>query len=305
MEFLKSAKKFISLSVVLIVLIYGFGYIVEKTFFKLDERRKVEDLEFRVGKVETLISGSEKLDKVLGVNEENLDELIREYKRDNESLKESTRQPSPDGKSYAYLQHKFIKDLKEMNDGDYTYVNVYYDWGDQPVFKSDFRVSSFEWVNDEELVVYRGCGTECTAAYIVNIETKKYRELPMGVGYTWSPNKKYVATYHYSYKYGITVFEKDDIYGRTMFELRREHSTDGSGLIGETKMVWSPDSAKLAVIIEKESEEKLEIIIFNIIDEFSIVFRSDLENKKFSNLHWKNEKTVIFEDGGKLKVVNL
>lgn len=231
--------------------------------------------------------------------------LRLEYERDNESLKESTRQPSPDGKSYAYLQHKFIKDIKEMGDGDYTYVEAYYDWQEQPVFKSDFRVSSFEWVNEEELAVYRDCGTECTIAYIVNIKTKKYRELPMGVGYTWSPNKKYVATYHYSYKYGITVFERDDTYGRVMFELRREHSPDGSGLIDETKMVWSPDSEKLAVIIEKEGEERLEIIIFNIVDDFSILSRSDLENKKFSNFHWKNEKTVVFEDGGKLKVVSL
>lgn len=228
-----------------------------------------------------------------------------EHERDNESLKESTRQSSPDGKSYAYLQHKFIKDIREIGDGDYTYVEAYYDWQEQPVFKSDFRVSSFEWVNEEELAVYRDCGTECTIAYIVNIKTKKYRELPMGVGYTWSPNKKYVATYHYSYKYGITVFEKDDTYGRIMFELRREHSPDGSGLIDETKLVWSPDSAKLAMIIEKEGEEKLEMIVFSVVDHFSMVSRADLEEKKFSNLHWKNEKTVLFEDGAKLKVVSL
>lgn len=306
MGFLKGAKRLIGLSVVLMILIYGIGYIVEKFSFKTDERIRVEDLGLRVSKVETLISGSEKLNKVLGISEENLDELIREYKRDNENLKISTIKRSPNGKKSAYFQHKFTRDLKEMSDEDYAYVVVDQGIKVEPVFKSDFRLSDFEWLFDEELAVYRDCGTECTIAYVVNVDTKKYEQLPMGVGYTWSPDKFYVASYRYSGRYGITIASRRGNYGRSIYEILREPPPTGSALISKTALKWSPDASKFALVIRKNDEEMLELIVFGLEnDNFVLLSQHGIDQDSFDEFFWKGTSSIHYYDSGKEKVIKL
>lgn len=267
--------------------------------------RRVSEVESKLEGLNAREKQEEEREAILGESHVDEAELLREYKMDNESLRTSTLKYSPSGKYYAFFQHKFVKDVKEIGDEDYAYIVAYLGVREEPVFKSDFRLSSFEWLSDEEVAVYRGCGTECSLAYIVNVKTKKYRELPLGVGYTWSPNRRYVAAYHYSYKYGFSLAEKDDTYGRVKFELRRNHPPSGSGLSSATRLTWSPDSSKFSVILRKENEERLELLVFDVSDGFTLLTARDLENKEFSGLNWRDEKTVVYEDGNQQKVIIL
>jgi len=56
---------------------------------------------------------------------------------------------------------------------------------------------TIEWLNDKEFALYKGCGTECVAVYLFNINNFQ-RKFYYGVEHTWSPNKKYVFAYHYA-----------------------------------------------------------------------------------------------------------
>lgn len=256
-------------------------------------------LEKRVERIETELELEDK-EKILGLEEEpDYDALLLEHKRDNEGLAQSTTKLSPSGKKTAYFQHKFITNIKEIGDGDYTSLVVEHEGTKETVFQNDFRLGSFEWLNDGEIVVYRGCGTECRIAYIVNIETKIPHEFTLGVGYTWSPDKRYVLAYHYSYKYGISVSERGDLYGRMVFELRREHPPSGSALGNKTQASWSPDSKRLALIIKKQDKEQLELLVFDVENGFRPLLQKDLEDIDFSEVGWRNIDTVFYAIGGK------
>lgn len=270
------------------------SYRDAQVFLSQRENVKVTSLDEK-GKRE--ISGIE--------NEPDINELFREYKRDNQSLKESTLKRSPSGKKTAFFQHKFVTDLTEINDWDYTYLVAIHEGREEPVFKSDFRLSSFEWLDDDQVVVYRNCGTECEIAYVVNIETKNYFDLPMGVGYTWSPDKKFVGSYHYSSRYGISLSARaSNKYGRAVFQILREPPPNGSALINKTEIKWSPDSTKFALLIKKEDEEKLELMIFALIRDFSLLSKKTLAGND-SNFYWGDAESVIYEDDGKEEIVSI
>lgn len=260
---------------------------------------RLRNLEERFEEVEGHLELEDKKG-VLGL-EENLDTdaLLREYKRDSENVKESTLKFSPSRKKFAYLTHKFVTNIKEVGDKDYTSLVVNYGDKEETVFQDNFHLSYFEWLSDEEIAVYSGCGTECMIAYLVDLETKTPQEFMLGVGYTWSPNRKYLLAYHYSHKYGISVSDKGGAAdGRTVFQLRREHPPSGSGLASKTQAAWSPDSSKLALVIKEESEERLELLIFDMTNNFELIYEKDLENNDFSELGWKDAETVFYEAGG-------
>jgi hypothetical protein len=259
---------------------------------------RLRDLEERFEEVESYLELENKKKEVLGL-EEGVDTnaLLREYKRDSENLKESTLKFSPSRKKFAYLKHKFIINVKEIGDRDYTSLVVNYGDREETIFQDDFHLSYFEWLSDEEIAVYSGCGTECMIAYLVDLETKTPQEFMLGAGYTWSPNRKYVLAYHYSYEYGISVSDRGGAYGRTVFQLRREHPPSGSGLASKTQAAWSPDSSKLALVTRKESEERLELLIFGVENDFKLLLQRDLESDDFSKVGWKDTETVFYEAG--------
>jgi len=216
------------------------------------------------------------------------------FEQKNEDLKKRSIVISPNKIRTAYFQEKFTTD-NVTNIGDFDYISVVIEDGNktQVVFQNDFRLSNLEWLNDREIVVYRSCGTECMIAYIVDTDTKHQQELILGVGYTWSPNKQYVAVYHYSYKYGISIANRGNQYGQTVLQVRRDHPNVGSALTSQTKVAWSSDSTKLAVVIRKENEEKLELIIYDITNQFKILYQQDLIESDISNLTWEGLNTVI------------
>ena len=45
------------------------------------------------------------------------------------------------------------------------------------LFQGNFRLSYLEWLNDNEIKVYKGCGSSCLLSYVVNIKTKEVDEL--------------------------------------------------------------------------------------------------------------------------------
>lgn len=106
-----------------------------------------------------------------------VEDRVAIYKQENRALKERSLQLSPDGLKVAYFQQKFINSIKEISDPDYALLIVEQQDG-QPevVFKNNFRLSYFEWLNNDEIKVYKGCGSGCLLSYVVNTHTKQYKE---------------------------------------------------------------------------------------------------------------------------------
>lgn len=239
---------------------------------------------------EQRVLGTEKVvDKVI-----DYDEFVKTYESENQKLRENTLKYSPFGKKIAYFKNKFAIDYEDKRDENYTSVIVESDGTKETVFQGDDRLSSLDWLSEGEIVVYQSCGTECMQADIVDIQTKIPRDMSIGVGYLWSPDKNYVLAYHYSWRYGISVAGKGDKFGRIIFQLNRNQPPNGSGLTNKTQAVWSPDSSRFAVILRKEKEEKLELLAFSIEGNFKPLFQKDLIDNDFSEFYWKDGKTISY-----------
>lgn len=108
------------------------------------------------------------------------------------------------------------------------------------IYKGSYHTSSWEWLNNNEIAVYFGCGTECMAVYLINANTGEQKTpLVYGVGYEWAPNKDLVLAYNYSAGYGITVGDKNN---NELLILRREPPDFYNDLVDKTLALWSPDS---------------------------------------------------------------
>ncbi len=225
---------------------------------------------------------------------------LKIYGRENEELKERSLLFSPDGKKSAYFQHKFITEISEIGDNDYVSLAVEEKEKRQVVFTGNFRLSYFEWLNDGEIAVYQGCGTECMVAYHIDLIKKQTRRLSLGVGYTWSPDLKYVLAYHLALQQGISVGDK---FGKHLFTIRRDSPNSREFL--PAKASWSPDSSKLALIIHKERSSGLELIVFDVANKFRTTFRSDLAEREFSKLSWRGLRDLTYDSGGERHLITL
>ncbi len=101
---------------------------------------------------------------------------LKIYEEENAILKQRSLEYSPDGQKFTYYQHKFISDLKKTGDSDYTSLIVEQDGKKKVVFQTTFGPTYFDWLNNSEIKVYKGCGSSCLLSYVVNIYTKKYTE---------------------------------------------------------------------------------------------------------------------------------
>lgn len=159
------------------------------------------------------------------------------------------------------------------------------------VYEGSFKTSGWEWVDDNEVLVYYGCGTECMVTFVIDANSgERKAQLQYGVGYEWSPNKKYVLAYNYSGKYGITVGNKEE---KVLLSIKRD--SDYSKLVDETTAIWSPDSSKLAVIIKKEKIEEMEILVFET-DNFDMILQSDIEFTKDAKFIWAGNNKISFNN---------
>lgn len=98
------------------------------------------------------------------------------YEEENSDLKERSFAYSPDKKKIAYYQNKFVHDIKEIGDPDYTSLIVEQNGKKEAIFQGNFHLSHFEWISNSEIKVYKGCGSSCLLSYVINIHSKKYKE---------------------------------------------------------------------------------------------------------------------------------
>ncbi|MDA2936531.1 hypothetical protein MYX06_04915 [Patescibacteria group bacterium AH-259-L05] len=159
------------------------------------------------------------------------------------------------------------------------------------VYEGGFKTSSWEWLNNREIVVYYGCGTECMVAYIIDTTNgEQTAVLQYGVGYEWSPNKKLVLTHRYTVQYGIVVGNKDGI---EVFQLLRDSGPNI--IVTAVKALWSPDSAKIALIIQKGNKNAMEIIVFDVEQVFKQIFQEDLTGEiQDIEFFWQHKGMALF-----------
>ncbi len=145
------------------------------------------------------------------------------------------------------------------------------------VYYGSFRTSGWEWFSDDEILVPSSCGTECQVIYLIDVNTGEKNELQYGVDYTWSSNKEYVFAYNYTWRYGLTVGDKQKNILLTLERDSNSDTVDSWDLIVQTQAVWSLDSTKLAVVIKKEGQQKMELLVFeNKIGKFEQVYQKDI-----------------------------
>ncbi|MDA2936388.1 hypothetical protein MYX06_04190 [Patescibacteria group bacterium AH-259-L05] len=159
------------------------------------------------------------------------------------------------------------------------------------VYEGGFKGSNWGWLNNKEIVVYHDCGTECTTAFIIDTTSGEQTvALQYGIGYSWSPDKELVLAYRYAVQYGIVIGDKQ---GVIRFQLLRDSVPSmGNSVV---KTLWSPDSAKIALIIKKESEYKMEIIVFDVEQDFKQIFQDDLAgNIDDIGFFWHHKGRALF-----------
>lgn len=98
------------------------------------------------------------------------------HEQKNKELKEWSIKYSPDGKKAAFYQNKFVTDIKNIGDPDYTSLIVEQGGRTDIVFQGNFHLSHFEWLDNDKIKVYKGCGSSCLLSYVVNINTKQFKE---------------------------------------------------------------------------------------------------------------------------------
>lgn len=98
------------------------------------------------------------------------------YKLHNQELKKRSLEYSPNGKKVAYFHNKFIVDIKEIGDDDFASLIVESDGKTKVLFQGNHRLGYFEWLNNEQIKLYVGCGSSCLINYIIDVETGKYEE---------------------------------------------------------------------------------------------------------------------------------
>lgn len=168
------------------------------------------------------------------------------------------------------------------------------------IFHGSFRTSGWEWFSENEVLVHYNCGTECQALYLANVDSGKETALVYGVNYEWSPNKEFVLAYHYSWKYGITAGDKN---GKVLLEITRGNTSDKDDeLIQKTKAIWSPDSSRLALVIKKEYIYKMEVLVFDVKNNFNQIYRQDMPDVDEYNLRWSDDSKRLILNEKEIKV---
>ena len=112
-----------------------------------------------------------------------------------------------------------------------------------------------------------------------------------------------VLAYHYTAGPGITIGDK---FGKVLFELIRRHPFEYNKLVDMTEARWTPDSAKIALIIKKENQEILELIVFDVKQNFKQIFQKDLRGERNDvDFFWQEKgKKLVYYDLNKKQEIN-
>ncbi len=156
------------------------------------------------------------------------------------------------------------------------------------IYRGSFKTSGWEWFSNEEILVFTGCGTECEVLHLIDLVSGEKIELNYGVNYKWSPDKTKVLALHYTIP-GFTVGDK---FGNELFTLERKF-LEYSKLFDFIQAEWSEDGGKIALVIKKDNEEKMELLVFDVQNDFNIISQSDIEAIDDIDLSWNNNKVLI------------
>ena len=66
--------------------------------------------------------------------------------------------------------------MTDIGDEDYISVILDQESKKEVLFQGNSRLSYLEWLNDDEIKVYKGCGFSCLLSYVVNTKTKEDNE---------------------------------------------------------------------------------------------------------------------------------
>ncbi|EKE16024.1 MAG: hypothetical protein ACD_11C00054G0014 [uncultured bacterium] len=261
-----------------IVLIGSFAFII---FFVMIVKYFSKSNEL------VLIEESTDLNEKVEIKETSLDEIYEDkdgnYKNKDGKQIVFNGSPisqlffSPSEKKVGFMENRDINDKNIPYDQTrILHIGNVQDKNFQEIFHGSFRMGGWEWFSENEVISNSGCGTECQVIYWTNLDSGEKSVLQYGVGYEWSPDKKIVFAYHYSGNYGVVVGNKK---GEELFSFVREHKIFYSdSLSWKTKATWSPDSAKLALVIKKENAEKMELLIFDAQNNFKQIHKQDIDD---------------------------
>ena len=200
---------------------------------------------------------------------------------------------------YSPKKDKFGYFVDYSNDPavDYYRENVLYIENIQnrkpkEVFSGSFKVSGWEWFSNDEILVSEGCGTECQAEFLVDLKSGKEYVLQYGVDYTWSPDKKFVFAYNYSYRPGINVGDK---FGNTIFGY---HIAPPENYTSSTPLAaWSSDGVELALIMRKSNDKEFELLVFDSTKKFKKIFQSAIDDAEEFELKWTSDNKSVEVNG--------
>ncbi|MDO8592905.1 MAG: hypothetical protein Q7R92_04025 [bacterium] len=200
---------------------------------------------------------------------------------------------SPSGKRFGFLEYRDIYDKKTPYDEQVMlYLGEAGKKDYKIAYRGSFKTAGWEWLNENEVVAYTGCGTECEVAFLYDTHNLKEGVELWAVGYEWSPNKQMILSYNYSIGYGVRVQNKK---GDDLFLIARDHPEFYNEFTDETTAVWSPDSGKLALVIKKEKENAMELLVYNAKNNFKQILRADAIYAKDQKILWSNDsKNLVY-----------
>lgn len=167
------------------------------------------------------------------------------------------------------------------------------------LFHGSFKMSGWEWFSEDEVLIPYGCGTECEVLYLIDVNSGSQQTIQKGVGYQWSADKNWFSAYRYSGKLGIMVSNRnqDKIYE---YLKEKEHDYQYNTLEEALAAYWAPESNRLAMIKEKENEDKLELIVVDFDQEGKILVQKDLGEKECESAFWYDDgEFICFREGAK------
>lgn len=198
---------------------------------------------------------------------------------------------SPFGQRVGFMEFRDIHDKNiPITEQVILYVGAIKDKKYQAVHHGDFKTSGWEWLNENEVVVYDNCGTECVAGFLYDARDGRKEADLWAVGHEWSPDKQMILSYNYTIGYGVRVQNKK---GEDLFLIARQQPVPYNELAQETRAIWSPDSAKLAVAIRKETEDKMELLIYNAKDNFKKIYQVDIILADVPGIRWDDNGNNI------------
>lgn len=207
---------------------------------------------------------------------------------------------SPSGQRAGFMEFRDVHD-KNISITEQVIFHIGLTNGKkyQAVYHGDFKTSGWEWLNENELVVYDNCGTECVVGFLYDVRDGKKEADLWAVGHEWSPDKQMILSYNYTIGYGVMVQDKK---GEDLFLIARQQPIPYNKLMDETRAIWSPDSTKLALAIRKETENRMELLIYNTKDNFKIIYQANMLLAEVPEIRWSdNSKNIVHGD----LVVNL